>query len=251
MFWMLDSIETINTDPLDGWAGQWILHRHRDHYGPHLDLRLEFRGILGGLRVDADALIPGVPATEKGPHPNAWLTAEGPAQEVGRGRWAWEKYTPDHRVLLLDNGTDRLRLGWKRAPALPTSVIVQLAAWAQQNHLTPDQLSALCADGLRARQAARARCRGLAALIEAEHFDPDAWNDLLEPLNLDALNQKLDALEARLDQLHPPAPWTHPPDATTETPEHQDPRAFTRAITLLHEVSNPHLPRNRTAHPLE
>lgn len=157
---------------------------------------------------------------------------------------------PDLRVILLDDGTDRRRLAWKRAPALPPTAAVRLAEWARQYNCSPSQLPDLCADGLRARQTARARCLGLAALLEAEQFDPDAWLGLLEPLDLDALNRRLEALEARLDRLHPPVPWTSPPNGPTKPPDPTDPRALARTMTLLRGIPEPP-PREQTVLPRE
>ena len=250
MLWTLESMEPVDTEPADGWAGQWVLHRHRDTDGPHLDLRLETGGILGGLRIDGEALNPGVRAIEKAPHPLDWLTTDGPAQADGRGQWGWDTRKPERRILILDDGADRYRLVWRRLPPLPPDAHARLSEWCREHRLAPAELPGLCADGLRARQAALARCQGLAALIEGDRFDPNAWQILLEPLDLEALNRRLEALEAQLDRLHPPIPWTCPPDGPADPPASADPRALARAIALL-RGSPAATPRQETAHPRE
>ncbi|HOK90594.1 MAG TPA: hypothetical protein PK379_11270 [Candidatus Hydrogenedentes bacterium] len=248
MFWILESMEPRDDAPSGGWAGQWVLHHHRDADGPHLDLRLEAGGVLAGLRIDGNTLEPGVRAVEKGPHPAAWLRAAGELQVAGRGRWGWESREPARRALVLDDGRTRRLLAWTRLPALPIVVATRLVEWCDSNGVAPERLPDLCADGMRARRAALARCRGLAALLEGHDFDPEAWNALLEPLDLEGLNARLEALEARVDRQHPPIPWTRPADGSARPPEIPDPRALARAMALLRDDPAPE-PGERTARP--
>ena len=47
-------------------AGRFVLHRHRDEWGAHLDLRLEQDGYLLGWRIDGTDLEAEPWATRKG-----------------------------------------------------------------------------------------------------------------------------------------------------------------------------------------
>ena len=64
--------------------GRFVLHRHCDADGPHLDLRLEQDDYLLGWRIDGVDLAAAPWAVEKAPHPLAWGRALfGPEATMG------------------------------------------------------------------------------------------------------------------------------------------------------------------------
>ncbi|HOQ90371.1 MAG TPA: hypothetical protein PLX03_09560 [Candidatus Hydrogenedentes bacterium] len=236
MLWTLESAEPVQEPPAEGWAGRWALHRHRDELGEHLDLRLEQDGVLGGLRVEGSELAPGVCAVEKGPHPLKWLAASASVEKLGAGRWGWLWREPALREIVLEERKALTRLAWRRAETIPLRAAARLGAWCREHQVDPDQLEALCADGWLARQAARERCRGLAALLEGEVQDPAAWQKQFGTLSLAELNARLELLEARLDRKHFPPALAAPPDGASLPPEADAARALSRTMNLLRDL---------------
>ena len=215
MFWTLASVEPL--DPAAARAadaapveGRFVLHRHHDAEGPHLDLRLEQDGCLAGLRVDADALAPGVWAAEKAPHALHWLRQDGDAVRVDAGAYAWEERGPDRRVLRLDGIRGPQRLEWRRAGSLPPRCIRALAEAARDTHTAPDRLAGLVRDGAEARTRALARLCGLGRELDGPAFDAAAWRRMLEPLTLREIHGHLAAFETRFDRAFPPEPVSRP-----------------------------------------
>jgi hypothetical protein len=74
MYWKLSEMRR---EPSDGappvGEKRFVLHRHVDADGPHLDLRLEAGNCLLGWRIAGEELNPGCWASEKAPHPKSWL----------------------------------------------------------------------------------------------------------------------------------------------------------------------------------
>src|SRR5690606_22504207 len=70
-------------------AGRFVLHRHADAQGPHLDLRLEAGACLLGWRIDGTELAGEGYATAKAPHPLYWLERDGDAVREDAGTYAW------------------------------------------------------------------------------------------------------------------------------------------------------------------
>ena len=57
MYWKLVKVETVAAERDSVAAqGRFVLHRHRDADGPHLDLRIEQEGCLMGWRVEGTTL---------------------------------------------------------------------------------------------------------------------------------------------------------------------------------------------------
>ncbi len=215
MFWTLASVEPL--DPATARAagaapieGRFVIHRHHDTQGPHLDLRLEQDGCLAGLRVDAGALEPGVWAAEKPPHATHWLRQDGDAVRIDAGAYAWERRDADVRIMRLDGARGATRLEWRRAEGLPPRCVRALAETARAVHASPDRLADLVRDGVEARERAIARLCGLGRELDGTAFDAAAWRRLLAPLSLREIHGHLAAFETRFDRAFPPEPVSRP-----------------------------------------
>ncbi len=215
MFWTLVSVEPL--DPVTVRAadaapieGRFVLHRHRDAQGPHLDLRLEQDGCLAGLRVDADALEPGAWAAEKPPHALHWLRQDGDAVRVDAGAYAWEHRDEARRVMRLDGAHGVRRLEWRRVEGLPPHCLRALIEAGRTAQVPTDRLADLVRDGAEARERAVARLCGLGRELDGPAFDAAAWRRMLDPLSLRDIHGHLAAFETRFDRAFPPEPVSRP-----------------------------------------
>ena len=224
MYWHLLVVESCDPPSDTEKAGtRFVLHRHRDAVGPHLDLRLEFDGFLGGWRIAADALRAGVSAEEKGAHPTAWLDQDGDACRIDAGVYAWEERSADCWKIRLDGTRRSLRLTWRREAGLSPDIIQALSQKAADLRLPAVDLPGLIDDGITARNRAIARICGLGHQLEPVGFDESAWRSLLAPLSLSAIERHLAGFEIRADRAAPPAPVSRP--EVLDEPETPTPRA--------------------------
>lgn len=185
MYWKLTCPATPQdraaTHPAGGPDGRFVLHRHRDDQGPHLDLRLECGDCLLGWRIDAVELDGGPWAVEKPPHPLHWLDGDGDAIREDAGVYTWLERGTDRRRLLLDGrGVVRTFL-FERVPGL----------------------SPRCARAV-------ARFCGLGRELDGSAFDEKVWRKALDALSLDEIHDQLRAYEVRFDLRYPPEPVSRP-----------------------------------------
>jgi len=240
MFWTLVSVEPLdpaaaraaNAAPIEG---RFVLHRHRDAQGPHLDLRLEQDGCLAGLRVDADSLEPGAWAAEKPPHALHWLRQDGDAIRMDAGAYAWERRDGEVRVLRLDGACGVNRLEWRRVDGLPPHCVRSLIEVGHAVRVSPERLADLVRDGAEARERAVARLCGLGRELDGPAFDAAAWRRLLEPLSLREIHGHLAAFEVRFDRAFPPEPVSRPEVLEDET---RRARAASRVDQALKVIRN-------------
>ncbi len=240
MFWTLVSVE-----PLDPAAvraadaapieGRFVIHRHRDTQGPHLDLRLEQDGCLAGLRVDADALEPGAWAAEKPPHALHWLRQDGDAVRLDAGAYAWERRDADVRVMRLDGARGVCRLEWRRVEGLPPRCVRTLIEAASAVRAVPDRLADLVRDGAEARERAIARLCGLGRELDGAAFDAAAWRRMLEPLSLREIHGHLTTFETRFDRAFPPEPVSRPETLEDEAQRASAQSRADQALRLLRD----------------
>lgn len=240
MFWTLTSVE-----PLDSAAaraagaapieGRFVIHRHRDAQGPHLDLRLEQDGCLAGLRIDADALEPGAWAAEKAPHALHWLRQDGDAIRVDAGAYAWERRDTEVRVMRLDGARGVCRLEWRRVEGLPPRCVRALIDAARTLHAAPDHLADLVRDGAEARERAIARLCGLGRELDGSAFAAAAWRSMLEPLSLREIHGHLAAFETRFDRAFPPEPVSRPESLEDEAQRASAQSRADQALRLLRD----------------
>lgn len=216
MFWRIQS------EPLDAppdtpvSEGRFVIHRHTDHEGPHLDLRLEADGYLTGWRIDATTLDDAPWATAKAPHPTRWLDDTADVLREDAGVYAWERHDGQGGVLLLRGEHETRRVRVEPIGAFPTHAARAILDALRAGNADVRQAPRLIADGVAARQRAIARFCGLGRELDGDAFPESGWRDILTRLSLDEIHTHLRAYEVRFDQKHPPAPVSQPEPLETE-----------------------------------
>lgn len=190
--------------------GRFVLHKHTDAAGPHLDLRLEQEGFLLGWRIDALTLEGSPSATEKAPHGIEWLERDGDAHRVDEGAYCWIERTPCERAVLLRGASGSYVVRARQEASLSPAVIRAVrTALADAGALESDAAK-LIADGASARRRAMERLCGLGRELDGDAFDADTWRKSLAPLPLEDIHTHLRAYEVRFDRKYPPAPVSKP-----------------------------------------
>lgn len=232
MYWKLTALTRAPAGPAGGEgaapAGRFVLHRHQDTQGAHLDLRLETDNGLRGWRIEAEQLEPGAWATWKQPHPAAWLDYDGEAVRCDEGSYVWHVNEPETRELALHGKTGIAVLRFeRRAPATP-ACLRAVDALIEQHTLKADHIAGLIEDGLAARRNAVARYCGLGRELDGAAFDEAGWRALFESKSLREIGDHLAALEVRYDRQRPPQPVSRPEalDAATDAAEQRRERAL-------------------------
>lgn len=210
MFWKISSADANASDEAFAPAGRYVVHRHVDREGEHLDLRLEVDGHLRGWRIDAADLDDPAWATEKAPHPLRWLEDDGDAVRVDAGEYAWERQGLDGGALILRGADGSRRIVIERAPELPVADARAIAETLWDLAVTPSEAARLIEDGLTARNRAAERLCGLGRELDGDAFDEDVWRKTVEGLSLDEIHGQLRAFEVRFDAKYPPQPVSRP-----------------------------------------
>lgn len=235
MFWKLDAVDVEAENALaEGKApeaGRFVLHRHTDAAGPHLDLRLEQDGYLLGWRIDGLRLEDGPWATEKAPHPTRWLEQDGEAVREDAGVYAWITRDEEHCEVELRGQTGARRIRVKREAGLPARCVGAICDALRTHEAAPDQAARLIADGVTARKRAIERFCGLGRELDGRAFDEAVWRKTLGTLSLREIHSHLEALEVRFDRKYPPAPVSRP----EPLPEEQPDGSWQRAVGILRD----------------
>lgn len=189
---------------------RFVLHRHRDKEGAHLDLRLEQDGYLMGFRVDGTALGPESWATVKAPHPLLWLSQDGEAVREDGGTYYWERGDASGGVLILCGNRSAARVTVEPVGGIPVRVIGALRAAAEKLGVALGGLADLAEDGRAARERAIARYCGLGRELDGSSFDEAWWRGMLASQRLRVIQQHLHGLEVRFDKKYPPLPVSVP-----------------------------------------
>ncbi len=219
MFWRVTGLP-VNEEELPGDErsrarpdGRFVVHRHVDQHGPHLDLRLECGEHLVGWRIDGLRLEDDLWATEKGPHPIRWLEQDGDAVREDAGLYTWLERSSDRRVLLLKGGHKTRLLRLEQEPGLPPRVVRSICAALKESGLSVEQagdVGRLVRDGLTARQRAVERLCGLGRELDESAFDETVWRKALSALTLEEVHTQLRTFEIRFDEKYPPEPVSRP-----------------------------------------
>lgn len=190
--------------------GRFVLHRHHDAGGAHLDLRLEVEGCCVGWRVEETALDGAAWAREKAPHPLHWLEQDGDAVREDAGSYAWLDRDDEggHLVLRGAKGDRVLRV--ERGPELPAAAVHAVLDAVRAAQAGPEEVAGLIGDGVTARQRAVARFCGLGRELDGEAFDEAVWRKTLAGLTLTEVHRHLSAYEMRFDRKYPPTPVSRP-----------------------------------------
>jgi len=210
MFWKVSTEEVPANTTFERIDGRFVLHRHQDGEGPHLDLRVEHEGCLMGWRIDAVA-IDGEPwATEKAPHSKRWLEDDGDAIRIDSGNFMWLERGPERRTLLLAGSKGVRRVCVECEGRLGASTAREIFDMAKQQGLKIEETPRLLADGIAARRRAIERLCGLGRELDGDSFADAAWRKLLAPLSLTEIHEQLRAYEVRFDKKFAPAPVSRP-----------------------------------------
>lgn len=213
MIWTLTVLDEAAQGAVDdsAWRGRYVVHRHRDAAGPHVDLRLEERGWLGGYRIEADGLAGEMLATAKAPHGVAWLEQDGDAVREDAGRYAWAECGGGLGELVLESASGMVRrIAVEPAAGLPLDTVRAVADALTARGLPGTAAVDLVRDGLAARERAVARFCGLSRELDGSAFDETVWRKSLSGLSLDEIHGHLRGLEVRFDAKYPPQPVSRP-----------------------------------------
>ena len=204
--------------------GRFVLHRHSDDGGEHLDLRLEEREVLVGWRLPCDAMEQlaqgdGVVCELKRIHPKRWLDVNGGVCNVeDSGTYSWVKRDADGGTALFDGKRLAGQYDFARrkepAEAAPESYRNSLSVVKEELGLDlarEDDVARLVArarDGDTARNRAVERLCALGVELDGELFDERMWRKTLRHLSLAETHVHLRSFERRFDEKYPPLPVT-------------------------------------------
>lgn len=206
MFWKIrwmDEAGSFAEEGLQG-EGRFVLQRHRDEGGEHLDLRLEQEGFLEGWRIDATDLDEERWATRKGPHPTRWLSEDGDAHREDEGVYAWADFGAKGGTLLLEGRDGCRRLSIVRQKEIRPADLREVLQILAVCDAELADAAGLIADGATARTRAIERLCGLGSEMDGSAFDEAVWRKSLSRLSLEDIYAQLRAFEVRFDLVHPP-----------------------------------------------
>jgi hypothetical protein len=233
MFWKVAQFEQTQTPADFAPAGRFVVQRHRDAQGEHIDLRIEADGHLRGWRIDAATLGAGAWATEKAPHPLRWLDDDGAAVRVDAGEYCVEGTKGANReigvpgALILRGAGGCMRVVMMPAPELPVAAARSIAEALHNLRAAPMDAARLIADGVAARQRATERLCGLARELDGDAFEERLCRKTLAACSLDEIHAQLRAYEVRFDAKYPPSRVSKP-EAEGDAPRVRDAMAIAR-----------------------
>ena len=216
MLWRMTS-EAIESGGEYESAGRFVLQRHTDDSGPHLDLRLEHGAFLVGWRIEEGMDEGPSLATEKMPHPLRWLEEDGAVERIDAGAYAWVERGAQRRVLILQGTHGARRITAERIEGFDPGAAAALVETMDKARVPLERLPLLVEEGLTARRRAVARLIGLGRELDGDAFDADLTKRMLEGLTLNEVHAHLRAFEARFDARYPPRPVSQPECEETET----------------------------------
>lgn len=233
MLWRVTTLPETRTDTLKTpHDGRFVLHRHRDALGRHLDLRLECGDVLLGWRMEGDPFHESRGwAQEKMPHPLCWLMQDGEALREDAGLYRWLRREDAEREIMLNGKTRDVVLRFTRAEGLSTSAVGTIHETLSRLRINPEDAARLIHDGMTARQHAIARLCGLGRELDGNSFDEHVWRKSLAALSLEEIHHQLRTFEVRFDQVYPAEPVSRP-ERLEKT---SDEVTFQRGLDLLRE----------------
>ena len=203
---------------------RFVLHRHSDREGEHLDLRLEDGDVLFGWRLPRDAperLAEGdeVVCELKRMHPRKWLDVNDAVcfvEDAGTYRWLERsadrgvgvffgerfagRYSFTKRQLNEESASERYEK--------PVSLIKKELGLDLGRAEDAEKVLASFRDGETARKRAVERLCALGRELDSDAFDEKIWRSTLSHLLLSEIHGHLRSFERRFDEKHPPLPVT-------------------------------------------
>ena len=210
MFWRVICEERATVSELGQTDGRFVLHRHVDELGPHLDLRLEQDGCLVGWRIEGESLDGEPWATKKGRHPVSWLEGNSEARQVDAGVYAWLECGPERRVVVLRGRDGARQIRIEHELNAPVSMVRSVWDAIRSTGSRPEEAGRLIVDGVTARRRAIERLCGLGREMDGTAFDDGVWRRILAGLELEEIHAQLRAFEVRFDRKYPPSPVSRP-----------------------------------------
>lgn len=218
MYWSLRGSRVDGAEDFSG-QGRFVVHRHCDAQGAHIDLRLERDGHLEGFRVDGVSLEGETWATAKAPHPTRWLDQDGDAIRLDSGEYRWDSFDGESGTLLLQGEGGRMRLDVAREAGISASVAREIREAVREHGVSARDAVDLIRDGVTARRHATERLCGLGVLLDGEAFDDGLWRKTVDGLRLDEIHQQLRGFELRFDRMFPSVPVSQPETLNDEAME--------------------------------
>jgi len=211
MFWTIEVLEEAEaTREAPAADGRFVLHRHHDAEGAHLDLRLESDGCLVGYRIGGESLEHGAWATEKMPHPLSWLEQDGDAVREDAGVFVWRHRGADSRELELHGAGGAQVIRVNKARSLDAASARSIADALAREEVDASRAGDLISDGALARRRAIERFCGLGRELDGRAFDEGVWRRTMAGLSLEEIQRHLHGLEVRFDAKYPPSPVSAP-----------------------------------------
>ena len=192
--------------------GRFVLHRHRDLDGPHLDLRLEQDGVLVGWRIDTTSLSKPAWATEKRPHSLVWMETGWRRGARGRGNLCLAGARRHAGAAVVARATRHpCRHPSARQEGLAPHTIrgIHTTSW-RATASQPRLRRGWWRTGLPRGQRACERLCGLGRELDGSAFDEGVWRRALSGLSLDEIHTQLRSFEVRFDGKYPPMPVSRP-----------------------------------------
>ena len=225
MYWNLQTSRGDLRNHFEG-QGRFVLHRHRDQDGEHLDLRIEEEGYLDGWRIDATDFEGDTWATQKARHPKRWLDDDGDALRIDDGEYAWTSRDDHGGTLILQGRDASWRVDVTRDIGLTPAAAHEIRTTLREHGITAEHAPGLVRDGLTARRHAIERLCGLGALLDGDAFEEKLWRKSLAGLRLDEVHQQLRSFELRFDRAFPSQPVSKPESLNDDTLESRSDQAL-------------------------
>ena len=213
---------------------RFVVHRHTDDAGPHVDLRIERPDrLLAGWRLPADAidrLSSGdeVVCVLKPQHSADWLDHDSAeCTAVDSGTYSETAMAADGSRRVVFRG--RLLDGeFEFRPERDEVLVAVLAETIRETtdgpvgRDTADEVVAAVRDGRAARARAIERLCGLGRELDGDAFDQQLWRRMLAGLSLAEIHRQMARFERRFDEKYPPRPVTRsvpPPEEDSDRRE--------------------------------
>ncbi|HOK09982.1 MAG TPA: hypothetical protein PLT82_11210 [Candidatus Hydrogenedens sp.] len=184
--------------------GRFVVQRHKDKQGHHLDVRLEQDHYLLGWRIEAHELLPKLWGQEKLPHDPIWLETDKETECLLAGRYRWFKQSDTCGYLELTSETGQQMVyqveRWAGFPAR-----FQQALWQRMQtwQIAPADVPSLIEDGIHARKYAIRKLCGLGQFLDGDAFCSEHWEKALARCSLEEIYSYLQKWEARFSRYAP------------------------------------------------
>ncbi|MCX8065998.1 MAG: hypothetical protein N3G21_12650 [Candidatus Hydrogenedentes bacterium] len=197
--------------------GRFIIHRHSDIAGEHIDIRLEEDFSLVGWRVDGTSeLGDEMWGVAKLPH-HPGLLDDGTIPVVAKGKFRWLLDNKDDTFLELEFDDGEIRVyKVEKHGGLPASIQNRLNKIISDNGLSWDEALSLIGDGIKAREWLITKICGMVE-YSGNYILPQAeYAEYLKGKSLDELKRNLTYWEKKVSSNQSVGRLTRPGDIGQE-----------------------------------